>query len=745
MNRNSIRSIFISLFLLISCFINVGSSSFVINEESKKDGISINDGSEAVCYIGETKYTSIDKALNVASINSGKDTIYVIPSTKPNGCTIATMTSSHTLKNGDSLILPYVDTTFKSSSFSGSSVIDTNSDKVKANRKSVINFRNGADLTIENGASVIIGGITNTAGVTGSYCEINLGLGSSIMCYGAMEVYGYIKEDNESTITSNNDLYLIDNSCDSERFVHFYDGSSLKTNISISDAKSGGNMTSLNEVGVCPTNEFNIETLQTFVTFDYGSTAVALARMTAANTEKEVECGFVRNKGSSNPSIFYLESGSSFSYEYIPNNPLYTNPSVNKDYSKYIMNGNISLGYLYLDVTVTTIDTRLYFFPLSYKIKFFINAGSIFTSQYKIKLYPGNVFCISSGAEFAMNSDLIIYEKSDLSGNGITLFSYPISNIEDDALFIVNGKFTLSSSGHVGGKIKHTNNGGSTVDFSSCSDANLSVSSIEGGNAKEIVKQSIALFKVNSNYKEILIGSSQIITSSYENNNYYWNGKFNLTIQISIVLSVSYTYNVYFYTIYTADDSSGTNKSAISAIDSKDIKTYDVNCEKYIQFNTNTDRTYNIQVDFGDGNVVDIDQTQWYLSSGENIIVYITPYEGINLTIQTVGNSGAGHVEYTIYESLTKGGTYSEIDSTNNGSITTYVIKNRYFKFTTYSKYGYYFTTKPVKKDGTNIGVHGTENVRVYPIIGRWDDTKSGNKIEYLADGNYLFNFGWKS
>ena len=59
MNRNSIRSIFISLFLLISCFMNVGNSSFVINEESKKDGISINDGSEAVCYIGETKYTSI--------------------------------------------------------------------------------------------------------------------------------------------------------------------------------------------------------------------------------------------------------------------------------------------------------------------------------------------------------------------------------------------------------------------------------------------------------------------------------------------------------------------------------------------------------------------------------------------------------------------------------------------------------------------------------------------------------------
>ena len=63
MNRNSIRSIFISLFLLISCFMNVGNSSFVINEESKKDGITIKDGSQAVCHIGDTKYTSI--AVNI--------------------------------------------------------------------------------------------------------------------------------------------------------------------------------------------------------------------------------------------------------------------------------------------------------------------------------------------------------------------------------------------------------------------------------------------------------------------------------------------------------------------------------------------------------------------------------------------------------------------------------------------------------------------------------------------------------
>ena len=37
MNKYSIRSIFISLFLIISCFFNIGNSSFVINEESKKE------------------------------------------------------------------------------------------------------------------------------------------------------------------------------------------------------------------------------------------------------------------------------------------------------------------------------------------------------------------------------------------------------------------------------------------------------------------------------------------------------------------------------------------------------------------------------------------------------------------------------------------------------------------------------------------------------------------------------------
>ena len=101
MNRNSIRSIFISLFLLISCFINVGSSSFVINEESKKDGITIKDGSQAVCHIGGTKYTSIEKALDVAYKSSSSETITVYPNIE------YTITESCTIGSGDALLIPY--------------------------------------------------------------------------------------------------------------------------------------------------------------------------------------------------------------------------------------------------------------------------------------------------------------------------------------------------------------------------------------------------------------------------------------------------------------------------------------------------------------------------------------------------------------------------------------------------------------------------------------------------------------
>lgn len=75
----------------------------------------------------------------------------------------------------------------------------------------------------------------------------------------------------------------------------------------------------------------------------------------------------------------------------------------------------------------------------------------------------------------------------------------------------------------------------------------------------------------------------------------------------------------------------------------------------------------------------------------------------------------------------------------STGNLKVNVIKGRYFKFTTKSAYGYYFTTKPVYKDGVKVGVHGTENTKSLTL----SDKALGNKVVYHADGNYEFKFGW--
>lgn len=134
----------------------------------------------------------------------------------------------------------------------------------------------------------------------------------------------------------------------------------------------------------------------------------------------------------------------------------------------------------------------------------------------------------------------------------------------------------------------------------------------------------------------------------------------------------------------------------------------------------------------------EINQSVWYKVGDDDIHVYITPFEGVSVDITTNGNSGSGRVKYTLYESETQNGAFEQIGYNNTGKLQVNVIKGRYFKFTTKSDYLYWFTTKPVLKDGVNVGTHGKEKTH-----GACSGKNLGNDIVYYADGNYVFNFGW--
>lgn len=731
-----------------SLAVSVGYGSWIFNR-FRESAEFYTKPARKVCYIknssGTTYYTSLDYALDLAFNNGVKDEIFVIPQAGTSLCRPIQIQNTHTIENGDSLKLPYDGETIKPSDFVGNSIVDNSNRNVEIYRRNLVEIVNGSELKIENGGSLLVGGIFNTHGVTGNYAEIDLDSGSSITCDGKMEVYGYIKEKKESakfsSKTDGNDL----NENDGKRFVKFNSNGTLICSLAIKDSQSGGVMTSLNDSGVCPTNEFNIQSIQTFTTFAYGSKATALARMSAAGKNKEVNCGFIGKDGPTKNAeencVFYLQSGSSLSMEYVPSNVGLTNPAPNADYSKFIISGSVKLGGLYLDVSVTKIDTTKYFFPLSYLMNLYVENGGDFQVNNQLKIYPGSSITIKKGGKMSLNSDLMVYSCDDLASlDSSSSFIYPVSRVGIDGLVVDNGTFSMSSGTHFGGKISHTNSGGSTADFRSVSSSNLSASSTEGTQKKQINKQATGVFKASNGYKTALISPGQIITSSKDDDNFFWNGKYELTVNVSVELTKSYSNNVYGYTISYADDSNGKNPALLSGENSADIKTYQISNQKFVKFATK--RTAGIQVDFGNGVKQQIDQSKWYEVGDVDIHVYITPYEGVNVNITTTGNSGSGHVEYTLYESESQNGKFEQIGSNNTGSLNVNVIKGRYFKFTTKSNYGYYFTTKPVLKDGVKVGVHGKENKKYFLGIGA-NDKNLGNNLVYYADGNYHFDFGW--
>lgn len=722
----------------------VGYGSWVLSSFKESNEFSTKPARE-VCYIknskGTTRYTSLDYALKIAEDNGVKDQIFVLPQEDTSACRAVQIKESHTIKNGDSLKLPYESETTKPSDFTGNSVVDSSEINVNTYRRTLVEMINGSKLTIESGGSLIVGGVFNTVGVTGKYAEIALDSNSSIICNGTMEVYGYIKEKASSSKFSSKTDGKEMNENDLGRYVEFGSTGFLTCPLAIKDASSGGVMTSLNEAGVCPTNEFSIQSIQTYTTFKYGSKAVALARMSAAGQTMEKQCGFIGKDGPTNKAeencVFYLKSGSSLSMEYVPANPGVTNPAPKADYSKYVLNGQISLGSLYLDVTVTKIDTTKYYFPLSYLMNLYIENGGEFTLDHQLKIYPGSSLNIKKGGKLSLNSDLVVYTCADLANfDSSSSFYYPVAAIGVDGKLVDNGFFVVSSKGHFGGQVTHTNSGGSSVDFSLTGATNLIATSTEGTKKVAVNKQATGVFKTSHGFKESLIAPKQIVTSAKENETFYWNGKYETIVNVSVQLTKQYDNNVYGYTISYADDANGTNATALSAENSTDIKSYQVSNQKHIRFQTK--RTAGIQVDFGDGVRKEIDQSIWYEVGDDDIHVYITPFEGVSVDITTSGNSGSGHVKYTLYESETQNGAFEQIGYNNTGKLQANVIKGRYFKFTTESNYLYWFTTKPVLKDGVNVGTHGKEKTHGY-----CSKENLGNNIVYYADGNYVFKFGW--
>ncbi|MBS1363459.1 MAG: hypothetical protein HPY96_04400 [Bacilli bacterium] len=670
--------------------------------------VGINKTNEAVCYNSTTNiyYSSLNKAVNSASKN---DKIYVIPGSN------FEVTSSINLDNEISIYIPY------------DGIITKDFSKGTISRKTLITFKNGADLTIGSSSTFEIGAQIGTNGITGSYCEVSLDKNSSIIVNGKLNVYGKITETNKVTGYDNLQNVIYNNSSDSERFIHVTSSGTLDTVFSTLDIGSGSTMTSKVDANICPTYNFQFPCLQTYVSLEYGSYMKAWAYINIMNSDKSIQIGVVYPSSSNEKSIFYQVSGS-VSLEWCSD-------------SKTIIyiNGETNMGSIYISASGFTIDSDKMFVPIYQRFSIYVD-GTFNTNGKRIKFLPGSYLKILDGSYFNINgtgtssttlSKVIFYEGNSLTSLGITNYG------NTNSICINNGSIVLNTYGALAGYITTEKTDGSAcVDLRNVTNADyLTLSDVEMVSGTAINIPDINLYgpfydssNVDNEYMTNSVFNSGVI--SYSNIGYpYWNGTIKTIETVTLtVLKTGAQSEAFNYSIYTntSDSDSGQN-DVISFNTTTRTQSLTLNTGTYIKIVDSVSTTITLNGElYISGTWVLVDKS---------LDFEITPTASFTISCyHTTGTSGAGKIERTItYDSSPSFDINPQTVTTSNGS-----------KITANVPYGWYF------KVSDNANVSGISKVVKITYDEDGNTTKTtlsettgklawDSLTVYVSDGDYEF------
>ena len=647
------RLIHILLFLvLIISSIGVSFASFsqLANEKDFTSSGVKDDVSSYICYNKNTqaKYTNLNTALSQAS---NGQSIFVVPGSTVN------VYSNIVISSGVSLYIPYEGENWditNNSQITNSTFCDTNAGNVSANRKTQIILNNGADITIESGGKLYLGGIFGSRGINSYYCEITLGDNSSISCYGEFYCYGYVKEGialNSGINSNQNDnANYYENECDENRFLRLYSGSYIKTAVAIHDAGSTGQMSSYYSAKVCPLNIIEFPNIQTFTRVDYGSSYNVQLRMALGSgsdmnyTNEETS---IINTNSSNSTLFKLNSGW-IGIEYCPDNTSYTTYSgtINSSPTRIFLHGDTSLGELEFSVKIVisiTIKTSEMFLPISHKFIIYICNGAVFNADNDIKFMPGSFLQINEGGTFNSNADMMIYSSSKFSE--VDSSTYPSSCRTKDAIFNVNGTFNASDASTIGGFVTNSiTHGNAIINLSQSQQDNLRVTLPEGVNGIKLSSNLTGPFYDDnignvSNYQ--FKGLSTVYSYANSENLNCWIGDKYSIFNLNIIVNNKYTNNFVEYRVYQADDSSGANQIELTSSVFNGSYNFEITNDKYFKIVVSGNEESVYFSDLPDGTNYEFKSDTWYLITG-NTEITIIPGEGLILQVYVQGISGAG-------------------------------------------------------------------------------------------------------
>lgn len=706
MKLKKIRNYILSLsFLLVNGF-SLANSSFVLYENAEEKIININEGSSAVCYTKSDNqlYTTIEKAVEVANNRQNESVIVNLGST----CNI---TKDIIIKNTTSLIISHNEN------------LETYSFQSKGTplRKSLINLNNGADITIESGGTLILGGTIGTRGINGDYSQIALGLDSTIKIYGNAYIYGKVTETNPIYGNKNNNI-VYDNSLDSNRLIHVYSTGMVETAFASYDMGSGSTLLNNINNNICPTYKFNFNNLQTYTRVDKGGIINVMAYVSISGTEKNALCGLVSPQSeSTKQSLFYISEGS-VSFEYC------------SAYKTLIyIDGKLLIGALYIDVGLEQIDSKKFDLPISSYLDIYIN-GTFDTNSKSVKFLPGSNLTIGESSTLLINgtsssaSKTLFYEANSLKAIGISGFGDINSKV------VNNGNIIVNEYAAIAGYIETKNTlGTSTIDLSKLSDPNnLNFSMREGDKGEK----NIPSLRLQGTFYDQNNAENETRPSFFEPSTLYtshvglpcYDGLVIKIQNINIRVNTeqNFKYNAYEYTLYTNTEPSDTGAKALFT-KVNTVLNNNIELEKgnYIKIVDNKCERITIN-----GNPYTLGQ---WIQIEEDINIDIIPKQSFAITCKhTNGTSGAGEIQRSIIYGVDSTNMSFSVDTSTGDPITAIIPEG--WKFKVKDDSSVHGVSKVVKTTYASDGSK-TETVLATKSGGlAWDQ----NTI-YTSDANYLF------
>jgi|GEM_PF-2350514 len=275
-------------------------------------------------------------------------------------------------------------------------------------------------------------GITKAApSGQGAYCTLTLASGANIAVNGAISVsahqnkgqpyggavtgkYGKIELKDGAKITLNSGSYLY---CwgyiTGAGQLDALNGSNVYEDFQIACWRGGTAASSMNGNSnkVFPLAQYYIQNIESKINFHYGSSETVYTGVTISYVDPE---GSAKIIGASN-CLFQLKTGAILTRWF----------DASKDRQMYLLNGDATLGYVEVSISVT-VDSRDYILPLTNNMDITINSGSTFTCDYDFAVLPGASITINEGAKVSLGSNCraYLYDKSEWPEK-TTGFNYP--------------------------------------------------------------------------------------------------------------------------------------------------------------------------------------------------------------------------------------------------------------------------------------------------------------------------------